>query len=241
MPTIRGVIDRRVLVNYRVEPAALERVLPEQFSPQTVNGHGVAGVCLVRFRDLRPKGLLAWLGVGSENAAHRIAVEWDAGGERQAGVYVPRRDTDLPVNTLLGGRLFPGVHHCAAFDVREGGGRYDIGMHSEDGGTRVRVVGERAAALPADSVFDSLGAASRFFEQGPVGHSPNERTGEHETLELDTDEWAVEPLAVERVVPSYFESFPGDAAFDHALLMRDIAHECYEGDSACAAPADAGA
>jgi len=98
------------------------------------------------------------------------------------------------------------------------------------------VVGERAAALPADSAFDSLAAASWFFEQGSVGHSPNERTGEHEALELDTHEWAVEPLAVEAVASSYFESFPGRAAFDHALLMRDIANEWHESESVCAPP-----
>ncbi len=61
-------------------------------------------------------------------------------------------------------------------------------MRSENGETQVRVVGERVTALPGGSVFDSLDAASWFFEQRSVGHSPNERIGEHETLELDTDE-----------------------------------------------------
>lgn len=236
LPTIRGVIDRRVLVNFRVEPAALERVLPEPFSPQTAAGHGIGGICLIRFRDLRPRELPAWLGVGSENAAHRVAVEWTEGGERRTGVYVPRRDTDSRLNTLLGGRLFPGVHHRASFSVDETGGRYEVAMTARDDETHVRVAGEPAESLPEGTAFDSLAAASRFFEQGSVGHSPNERTGEYERLELETFEWEVTPLAVDGVASSYFERFEDSVAFDHALLMRDIEHQWHEGEPVCSAP-----
>ena len=49
--------------------------------PQLVEGRAVAGICLIRLGSLRPKGLPASLGVTTENAAHRIAVEWDQDGE----------------------------------------------------------------------------------------------------------------------------------------------------------------
>ena len=68
---------------------------------------GVAGICLIRLRALRPRGLPAWIGLTSENAAHRIAVELEEDGQPCEGVYIPRRDTDRRVNTLVGGRLFP--------------------------------------------------------------------------------------------------------------------------------------
>jgi len=240
LPTIRGVIDRRILVNYRVDPGALDEVLPDPFQPQTVDGYGIGGICLIRFRDLRPRGLPSQVGFGSENAAHRIAVEWKEDGRLRSGVYVPRRDTNSRFNTLLGGRLFPGVHSHAAFEVDESDGQYDVSMTSDDGETHVHVRGTPAESLPGDSVFPSVDAASTFFERGSVGHSPNKRTNEFERLELHTFEWDVTPLAVDAVASSYFDAFADDAVdFDHALLMKDIEHEWYEGDSLCSIPATA--
>ena len=238
LPTMRGVIDRRILVNYRVDAGALDERLPDRFRPQTVDGFGIGGICLIRLRDLRPQRVPVTLGMGSENAAHRIAVEWNEDGERRTGVYVPRRDTDSRLNTLFGGRVFPGVHYHATFDTDEADGMYEVSMTSDDERTRVQVAGTETDSLPSDSVFKSVDEASSFFEQGSMGYSPNERTDELEALELHTFEWNVTPLAVESVASSYFDAFSEEAvAFDHALLMEDIAHEWREGDSLCSAPA----
>ena len=80
IPTIRGSIDRRILANFRVDPEVLATILPSPFRPQTVNGFGIAGICLIRLKHIRTKNFPAFLGISSENAAHRIAVEWDAEG-----------------------------------------------------------------------------------------------------------------------------------------------------------------
>jgi hypothetical protein len=42
IPTIRGVIDRHILVNDRVDPDALARCLPQPFRPRGVQGIGMA-------------------------------------------------------------------------------------------------------------------------------------------------------------------------------------------------------
>src|SRR4051794_24050432 len=143
IPVITGVIDRRILANWRCDPAALARLLPAPFRPKLANGYGVAGVCLIRLKDIRPRavpdGLGKAMGVSSENAAHRIAVEWDEDGVTREGVFIPRRDTSSRLNTLVGGRLFPGVHHHARFDVREDESRLHVAMASDDGVTRLSV------------------------------------------------------------------------------------------------------
>src|SRR5258708_37019501 len=115
IPIIRGLIDRRILVNFRVDPDALARLLPAPFRPKMAKGAGMAGVCLIRLKKVRPRFLPAFVGISSENAAHRIAVEWDENGFTREGVFIPRRDTSSWLNTWLGGRLFPGVHHHAGF------------------------------------------------------------------------------------------------------------------------------
>ena len=41
LPVIRSVIDRRILVNFRVDPVVLQRLLPPPFEPKLVGGVSV--------------------------------------------------------------------------------------------------------------------------------------------------------------------------------------------------------
>src|SRR5689334_11593045 len=53
VPVIRGVIDRRILLNYRVDSKVLARLLPPPFRPKLVGGYGIVGACLIRLSHLR--------------------------------------------------------------------------------------------------------------------------------------------------------------------------------------------
>ena len=228
---ICGTIDRRILVNYRIDPGVLAAKLPDPFRPQTMSGYGIGGICLIRLRNLRPRGMPSYVGVSSENAAHRIAVEWDENGERRMGVYVPRRDTNSRLNTVLGGSLFPGIFNPASFEVQESDDRFEVSMASKDDDTRTQVTGVRTDSLPDDSVFESVQSASAFFERGSVGYSPIEQIGEYDAMDLRIPDWEVTPFSVESLESSYFEDFPAETAvFDNALLMEDTYHEWREGD-----------
>lgn len=237
LPVIRGLIDRRILINYRVDPNVLARSLPDLFRPKLVNGLGVAGICLIRLKHVRPRFAPRFVGISSENAAHRFAVQWDHDGQTQEGVYVPRRDTSSRLNTLAGGRLFPGVHHHARFRVSETDDEFGVVMDSDDGTTHVAVQGRVATELPTDSLFPSLQAASEFFERGSVGYSATRSHSTFDGLELRAFTWQVTPLAVDRVESSFFEDGnlfpPGAADFDCALLMRGIEHEWHGRPSLC--------
>jgi hypothetical protein len=239
IPTIRGVIDRRILVNFRVDPAVLGRLLPAPFRPQLVNGVGMAGVCLIRLKDIRPRLLPPLLGISSENAAHRIAVQWEQGGERREGVFIPRRDTSSRLNTLLGGGLFPGLHHHATFQVQEEGDRYRVALASDDRQTHLLVEGHVAHELPDTSIFGSIQEASDFFARGSLGYSVTRKPGEFDGLELRSFNWQVRPLAVERVESSFFNDrrlFPaGSIERDCALVMRGIDHEWHGRERLCLA------
>jgi hypothetical protein len=229
IPVIRGLIDRRILVNYRVKPDVLARLLPSPFRPKIVNGSGMAGVCLIRLKHVRPKFLPAFLGLSSENAAHRIAVEWDVDGEAKEGVFVPRRDTSSRINTKLGGRLFPGMQSHAVFQVQEHDDHFRVQLTSDDHLTNLLVEGDATKELPSTSVFGSLAEASDFFERGSLGYSVTTKPGRYDGLELRSFNWQVRPLVVKNVKSSYFEDrelFPtGSVDFDCALLMQGIEHE----------------
>lgn len=237
IPSVQGLIDRRILANYQVDPIVLARVLPAPFRPKLSQGVGIAGICLIRLKHIRPQFLSGEFGLSSENAAHRIAVEWTVDGITREGVYIPRRDTSSKLNTVVGGRLFPGLHHHAHFDVIEHGDCYRVVLDSDDGVTHVCVEGRVSSHLPSTSIFGSLAEASAFFEGGSMGYSATARLGEYDGLELRTRRWQVAPLAVDHIESSFFENeqvFPKDAIhFDCALLMRGIEHEWHGQESLC--------
>jgi hypothetical protein len=242
IPVIRGVIDRRILVNYHVDPSVLAPLLPTPFRPKVIHGVGMVGICLIRLQKVRPTFLPSWLGISSENAAHRTAVEWDDQGVVREGVYVRRRDTNSWLNTLAGGQLFPGIHHHAQFAVQESTERLKVALHSDDGVTSMSVRGHRAHQLPASSVFSSREEASAFFQAGSLGYSATRDPSRFQGLELRCLNWRVEPLEVEEVRSSFFEDvarFPkGSLEFDCALLMRGIEHEWHGKSDLCCAAGD---
>ena len=147
IPTVKGVIDRRILLNYRIDPDVMSAILPEPFKPKLVKGFAIGGICLIRLKNIKPKAFCFPCGINSENAAHRIAVEWEQNGEFKEGVFINRRDTDSILNSFAGGRLFPGVHHHAKFDVVENDDDYYVSVKSRDQLTRIKVKGQKTNRL----------------------------------------------------------------------------------------------
>ena len=229
LPLLHGLIRRRILVNFRVDPAVMQEQLPARFRPKLHDGHAIAGICLIRLEAIRPRLVPSFLGLSSENAAHRIAVRWHAEGEEKEGVFIPRRDTGSAMNHLAGGRLFPGEHHRARFEVRDDADSIDLVMRSDDREVSLRVRGRVAEQLPPSSCFSSRPEASGFFEPGSVGYSVTSEAGRLDGIELRTHGWKVEPLQVDEVHSSYFSDearFPkGSVEFDCALVMRNVGHD----------------
>jgi len=225
-PTLVGVIERRLLVTFRVEPGAVAALVPAPLRPQVVKGFAVAGICLLRLGGLRPRGAPAWAGRRSENAAHRIAVEWDVPGGVEHGVYIPRRDSSSLLNVAAGGRLFPGRHGRARFDVTETADRLSVGFRTADGSGGASVEARVSSRLEGSHLFADLGEASRFFEQGALGYSASRRPDRLDGVRLHTDAWRVEPLELDEVRSSFFDDRAtfgaGAAELDCGLVMRAV-------------------
>jgi len=234
LPVIQGVIRRRILANFRVDPEVMQQQLPARFRPKLQRGYAVAGICLIRLEHIRPRFVPESIGLNSENAAHRVAVLWDEDGITREGVFISRRDTNSQLNHLLGGRIFPGEHHQSSFSVAESESEISISLESTDSTVAVQIEGTTAKALPRDSNFSSLAEASAFFEAGSVGYSVTHDPNRLDGLNLKTEQWQVEPLEVRKVQSSYFSDEtkfpPGSIEFDHALLMKNVAHEWHSAE-----------
>jgi hypothetical protein len=226
IPAIKGVIERRILINFTADPNTISKIIPPPFTPKLYKGKAIVGICLIRLKKIRPKGLPGLISLSSENGAHRIAVEWAENNEIKEGVFIPRRDTSSRINSFVGGRIFPGRHFHAEFKVNEEKGHYNIAFKSSDG-TTIDISADLSIDFDQQSIFQNLENASRFFEGGAVGYSPS--GDKFEGLRLSTVNWKVQPLTVSKVHSSFFEDesiFPkGSVQFDNALLMTEIDHE----------------
>jgi hypothetical protein len=226
---LAGTIKRRFLVNFRVDPDVLKKMLPTPFSPKLHRGHGVVGICLIRLEQVRPQFFPSVLGLASENAAHRMAVRWEEKGRMKTGVFIPRRDTNSLFNVFAGGRLFPGVQNRASFLVKENRGHYQFSMTSKDQQVSVAFSGQVADKFPADSCFSSLEESSEFFKRDHLGYSVRNTPDSYDGLSLKALNWKVKPFHVDDVTSSYFMNvamFPkGSITFDHALIMQNIESE----------------
>jgi hypothetical protein len=217
---LQGTIERRLLINYRVDADTARRLVPSGLRPQLVNGYAVAGVCMIRLGSLRPPGFPAKLGWRGENAAHRVAVEWDDDSETRSGVYIPERHSASRVPVAVGGRFFPGVHRHARFDVQETHSSCRIEMSSP--ATRVSADVEDTEGW-SSQLFPTLADASDFFRSGSIGWSPSRNGLALEGLQLNTSGWRANAATARHVASSFFDALPtGAATLDNVLVMRSI-------------------
>jgi hypothetical protein len=220
------VIDRRLLLTVRIDPAAMRRLLPEGLHPRLVDGSVVGGVCFLRLRDLRSAGL-AVPGITTENVAHRFAIMRDDAHGSASGVYVPRRDTSSRVAALLGGRLIEGELSHARFEVHDTGSRLRIGVRGR--GALEIEVSAHLSDTSTSSLFSTVEEESRFYQDVCTAYSPNHRRKVIEAVELESERWIGTPMAVEYFRSSVFGDatiFPrGSWTLDSAILVRNIRAE----------------
>lgn len=225
-PRMASTIERRLLVNYRTDPEVTARLLPAPLRPRVVDGWAVAGICLIRLGAVRPARMPMPSGLRSENAAHRIAVEWDTADGIKHGVYIPRRDTGSLLTTWAGGRIFPGRHHRAHFDVHETTDNLQIKVNSHDAAVRIEVHARATTTLDGSRLFAGTAPASGFFRCGGAGYSTTPDPARLDGVDLQTDDWQVTPVELTSVRSSFFDDPsrfpPGSAIPDCGLLMRDV-------------------
>ncbi|WP_341976121.1 DUF2071 domain-containing protein [Microbacterium sp. LTA6] len=217
---VRAHLRRRLLLSYRLDPEVARSLLPARFRPQLIKGYALAGVCVLGIEDVRPTWLRGRWGLRSENAAHRMAVEWDDAGETHRGVYIFERHSSAWSPVLFGGRLFPGVHRKARFTIDESGDRYALTMDAkgESLAADVEVGGEWRSDF-----FDTVDDASEFYRAGRIGWSRRQDGVTLEPVVLASEEWSVEGARMRSLRSSFFDALPpGAAVFDSVVVMRNL-------------------
>jgi hypothetical protein len=215
---LRGVIERRLLVNYRLDPDVAKDVLPAPLQARLIGGYAVAVIALAHLGRLRPAGLPAAAGLSRESAMHGIAVEWESPRSLHTGVFVVHRDS-VGVGT---GRL---VRGGPRFSVDERIDGLRVAYTSRDRIVHVDVDVSLAPGLAGSALFRDVRAAARFLEldgAGGAAWGPALRG-----LKASAGDGCVSPARVRMATSSIFADTsvfpPGSMHLDSALLLRDIA------------------
>lgn len=219
-PAVRGVVQSRILVNYRVGLDALDTVLAEPFRAREVGetGKGLGTVCITTVEDARPEFVPVSVGVSIEMATHRVYAKVEGGGEHC--VYVPWRGVSSGFQAFLLGSLLPTEYE-----------RADFRKEKTDTARRIRVdcgvdlVGVAfyetdREDVNDDSVFYSVESASTFLCEAGVEYS---MTGDVYTgIETCPEHADLEPVGVADVRSNYFGKL--GCEFDSAFRMAEVEH-----------------
>jgi hypothetical protein len=129
--------------------------------------------------------------------AHRVAIQYPSNNGIRPGVFIWRRETDQRLVELLGGRLFPGVHHHARFQVNESQNDLAMDVTTNDGKADVHFSAHRLKEWRPTPSFGSFDEVSEFFRKGDCGFSCSLNGDELEGLQLRTLKWEIAPMEVE--------------------------------------------
>ena len=219
-PAVRGVVERRLLVNYRVGLGTLETVLSGPFRGREVgeSGMGIGSICITKVENARPRFAPGFLGIPVETATHRIYARVEGSGEHC--VYVPRRDVSSGFHAFVMGSLLPTEFSQGEFRTEVKGGEQKIQI--DCGNEVVGVVFDEAERdeVDEDSVFYSLESASVFLCEGGVEYSLSGDV--YSGVEPCPGEQDLNPVDVEDERSSYFGKMGGE--FDSAFRMEEMEH-----------------
>ena len=215
---LRGVIERRLFVIYRLDPNVARDVLPALLRPRLIGGYAVAGIALAHLGRLRPAGLPPVAGLSRESTTHGIAVEGRSVRSPHTGVFVVHRDS-----AGAGGGRPLGRSPRFTVDERTDGLR--VSYTSQGRVVRVDVDVSLATALEGSALFPDVRAAARFLEVDGVGGAP--WAPQLRGLKLAAGDGCVSAARVRTATSSIFADSsmfpPGSLHLDAALLLRDLA------------------
>ncbi len=76
LPVVQGVIRRRILVNFSVDPGVMQAQLPSRFRPKLQEGRAIAGICLIRLESVPPRPVPEAFRPPRRDRAHPVSRGW---------------------------------------------------------------------------------------------------------------------------------------------------------------------
>lgn len=225
-------LSRTTVLTYAVPVAALRPLVPAVLSLDTLDDTwAFVAVAMVQTRQLRPKGVPAFLGQDFFLIGYRVFVRYTtAAGKRLRGLYILRSETDKRRMQWLG-NLFTGYHY-RTIDIVHQATANGLRFASEKARLRIRVelAAGGEAELPVGSPFASWARARRFAGPLPFTFSVDEANRQVVIVEGVREDWHPQPVRVLEAQVGLLDELglPG-VQLASAFTMTDIPYSWQKG------------
>ncbi|GAA3293694.1 hypothetical protein Dvina_19565 [Dactylosporangium vinaceum] len=194
LPSVRALVNERIIFNYRLPADYLKRLLPVAWlTPQLVDGSAVASVCVLRLSRVTAGPFPSVLGVHSVSSARRYGVLDERSGGSPA-VFVSERTTNSALGSLFTAAGFSAQHDYLPAAIGDDGESILVTLGND------RFTGRAVpASLWSSSLFPELEDFSTFLAEGVRSYGTSRREGRLTILDLFKEDRGYQPLAAREV------------------------------------------
>jgi len=219
---LRGRIERRYLVVYRVDPDAAALLVPTGAHPLEYHGATLVSLCYTRLAAARSPLLPRSLRSARHHLAWRIPIQ--KGEEARRGVWVPRRETSSWLSARCSGALSRSEYHQARFELNDDDASLQLTVLRHPDELVLSLRARRGGELRG-SIFATPRQAREYMAgDGPVT-PPDPLAPLLDRLHVE-DDCTLEPLAVDEVhVPGFEDGvlLPAESAdFDSLFCVTPV-------------------
>jgi hypothetical protein len=230
---VEAFFEYSLVLTFAAPRAELQALLPAPLVPDTFQDDwGFLAVALVQTRQLRPKGMPAWLGQDFFLLGYRVFVRYPAStGKRLRGLYILRSETDQARMTALGNLFTHYRYHTVDIAQHEAAGRLTVASQRADFRVTLAAPSPKAeVALPLQSPFASWAEARRFAGPLPFTFSATATPGQMLIVEGLREHWQPQAVAVESCHVGFLEQLPlSKLVLANAFIIRDIPYQWKKG------------
>ncbi|MAG57351.1 MAG: hypothetical protein CMJ83_13745 [Planctomycetes bacterium] len=221
-----------VCANFRVDPDALARIVPDDFELDLYDGHGFVSLTISRLQDFGIGHLPRMLRMNFYQSTYRAHVSYtDFRGETRRGCYFVRSETNSRIMSLTA-NLLPEfrAHRCGTHPIlmarHDGHLVVTVDSGDDPAGKVVLVLDTELAVhgMPPDSVFPSIPAAYDYIVDFHDAFSHDPDRGEIFILRIERGGWDIDVLDPVDAYFGYLEEGPfpsGAAVLDSVFYFRD--------------------
>ncbi|MBG8555927.1 DUF2071 domain-containing protein [Hymenobacter guriensis] len=230
---VEALLARTTVLTYAAPADELKRLLPECLTPDTLDDTwGFVAAALVQTRNLRPKGLPAWLGQSFFLIGYRVFVRYTTpAGKRLRGLYILKSETDKRQMQWLGNLLT--AYRYSTIDIAYTATETSLEFASRRAELAIQVsLLPEEVGLPDASPFGSWQQAQRFAGPLPFTFSYVPATQEVIIVEGVREAWHPRPVQVEQAHVGFLAHLSlSELHLASAFTMENIPYSWKKGRS----------
>jgi uncharacterized protein YqjF (DUF2071 family) len=225
---MQGIVRRRFLINYPVEPSLLEPFVPPGGELSLHQGKAWLSDCFVHISNMRPSWVPRALGITFHYLIHRTrAVLPFPDGKKREAVLVLDPSMDSRLLNVFGAPMTGVPFKRRPIDFVTDGSAWRLGVRQGKGLIYEAMIrgSSFGTEMPTNSPFSSLSQADDFLLGVSYGGSWNRETGTLHLLAETHEPWRAQVGTCDIRRNAFLEGLGFDTPrADHVITMVDCPH-----------------